>query len=143
MSDFLQGLGTVLSIFGALGEGQQQKDEADLQAGLEESRAIAEATRTADLEAQRRRVGRKLAGKQKAQFAHAGLRQEGTPLLVMQQTLIDTEADVSRIKATGEFKSFAYRTQAKRFRDVGKAREQRGFGRAGTSLITAIGDFIT
>ncbi len=141
MSTFLQTVGLVLSITGALSEGSDQKSASEDQARLEESRAIAEEARTADLEAQRRRAARKLVGTQRAQFAASGLRQEGTPLLVQAQTLLDAEEDVARIKLTGESKVFTFKTQAKRFRDIGRQREQRGFGRAGTSLITAAGDF--
>ncbi len=142
MSTFLQAIGLGLNIFGAIKEGREQSDEASLQADLEESRAIAEGARTADLEAHRRKQAARTVGAQKADYAHAGVRQEGTPLLVLQKTLLDAEEDVLRIKATGEAKTFGFKTQAKRFRDIGRQKKDSVFGKVGSSLITAAGDFI-
>ncbi len=139
----LQGIGLALNIFGLIREAGEQREAGDLQADLERTRVAAEEAETADLEAQKRVAARKLVGRQRAQFASAGVRQEGTPLLVQAQTLLDAEEDVLRIRATGEAKTFAFKIQAKRFRDIGRAKEKAALGKIGTSLITAAGGFIT
>lgn len=81
----------------SVGQYQQMRSAAELEA-LEEAlarRAADEATAAASYEAaQIARMGERLAGRQRALYAKAGVEFAGTPLEVMEQTAADVEQDV-------------------------------------------------
>ena len=128
---------------GVLQAGSAEKDASDVEALLAEAQGAQEETRTAEEEKLRRKDARKLLAKQRAGFAGAGVTSAGTPLLVMAETLLDAEEDVIAIQTGGKARASAFRNRAQTFRDLGKSRQRAGRFRAGSTLLSGLGNFST
>lgn len=120
--DAVVALGTLAQAGGQIGTGVLARSAANQQASL--SDRAAKAAREDEL-----RKGRRLAGKQRAQFAKGGVRiDEGTPLDVLAQTAADAELNAIRA-------AFAHEQDAKNFRSVGKIQFTRAILGAGATIL--------
>jgi hypothetical protein len=130
-----------LSAFGTLKAGEQQKKQSDVEALVAENQAAQEELRTAEQEALRRREARKLVARQKAGFAGAGVTSAGTPLLVMAESLMESEEDVEAIRATGRARAATFRDRGQQIRALGKSRRTASRFQAGSSLLSGLAQF--
>lgn len=131
--------GTALSVAGTLQAGRAAEAQSDIEATLAESQAVQEEARGLEEERLRRRAGESLKARQVAQFAKGGVRVgEGTPLLVMAETILDTQEDISAIKEGTQARTGAFRLKGRTFRAIGKAAKTASRFKAGTSLLSGI-----
>lgn len=120
------------SIFGGLQANKAAKDEA---ARIEEEGRLAQ--QEADEEAARRaKQVRKFAARQKLSFLKNGVRLEGTPLAVLDETQAEGQAEVDAISKRGQAISRLRTSQASQTRSSGRASLIGGFGGAASSLLT-------
>ncbi len=158
----LKGIGTVASIagtgaqvVGGIRAGKAQEQQADIESVLAEAGGIAEETRAseertvaAQLEADRRREGRRDISRAIATEKGRGF--AGTPLLLINEFLTDIEADVANIRSTGgkkvaaaEGRSASRKLQGLTLKQLGKAQRTKGLFEGGSSLLTGIGGAFT
>lgn len=132
--------GTVLSSVGILSAGKAESDTARAESKFALAQAQQEAVRTAEEERLQRQRARKLIGTQKAQFAASGVDiSSGTPLLVMADTLLQSEEDVAAIRAGGAARIQTFERKAQTFREIGKAARTGAGFKAGSTLLTGLG----
>lgn len=140
----LQVGGTALSVVGTLQAGEAEKSQAEIEAALAESQALQEEIRGVEEERLRRKEGEKLKARQIAQFAKGGVRVgEGTPLLVMAETILDTQEDVAAIQEGTKARAGTFRLTGQTFRSVGKAAKRTSRLKAGSSLLSGISGLTT
>lgn len=143
---FLDVAGTLQAGEAASAQAEAQSAQAEVEAKLAEGQAIQEELRGVEEERLRREAGEELSARQRAQFAKGGVRVgEGTPLLVLADTLLDTTEDIQAIQQTTEAAASAFRSQAQTFRlqaltfrGVGAEAEAASRIEAGTSLISGL-----
>ena len=120
--DAFTAIGTLAQAGSQIGTGIAARSEANRQAGI--SDRAAKLAREDEL-----RKGRRLAGKQRAQFAKGGVRiDEGTPLDVLAQTAADAELNAIRA-------AFALEQEADNFRSIGKTALTKGILGAGSTIL--------
>lgn len=134
--------GTGLSIYGSLFAGSQQAAAAHTQAKLSKLQAEAEDERAASEAGAIRRKARELFSTQRAAYAASGVRLEGTPLLVMADTIRESERDILNIYKQADARKLAFLTQADVFETAGKAARTASYWNAGSTLLTSIGSGI-
>ncbi|MBU4233891.1 MAG: hypothetical protein L6277_10465 [Desulfobacterales bacterium] len=162
--------GTAMSVISSIKQGQAQKAAADAQAQgyaaqSEASRRNADTARqnaeyikqAGALEEQKQREkGRRLLGTQKALYGKAGVTNEGTPLEVMAETAGDLERDAlttrwnymiqsqRALSEAGEYDFMAGRdlTMSDTSRMMGGYASTAGYMKAGTSLLTGLGQVL-
>ena len=135
----LQVGGLAASIIGTLQAGKAQSAQSEFESQLAKSQAIQEEIRATEEARLRRKAGEKLESRQRAQFARAGIRVgEGTPLLIMAETALDTAEDISFIKEAGVARSDAFRLRARTFRDIGKTAKTASRFKAGADLLSGL-----
>lgn len=133
--------GIALPVIGALQAGRETGEQADLEQSIAEGQALQEEIRAAEEARLRRKEGEKTKARQIAKFAKGGVRVgEGTPLLVLAETALDTEADVKAIREGGEGTASIFRRRGQTFRSIGRSAKRRSRVRAGTSLLSGISD---
>ncbi len=143
MGSFISALGTGLDIFGTLQAGKAQDLQSRIEQSFAERQARQEEFRGLDEIQIRGRQGERLESEQRAGFAHSGVRVDsGSPLLVMAETALDTIQDVKAIKEGTAAKAESYRERGRTFRGIGKAARTASRYRAGTSLLSGIGDVV-
>jgi len=131
--------GSLLNVVGSLREGEATDAQSRLEAEMAKAQALAEERRGLEEERLRRREGEKLHARQKALYARAGVKVgEGSPLLVLAETLLDTSEDISFIRESTQAKASAFRMKATTFRGIGKAARTSSRYKAGQSLLTGI-----
>lgn len=130
--------GTGMSIFGSLQAGGQQAAAAHTQAKLSKLQAEATEERAGVEAASIRRKARELFSAQRAGYAASGVRLEGTPLLVMADTIRESERDVRNLYKQADARKLAYMTQAGMFEAAGKAAKTASYWNAGSTLLTGI-----
>lgn len=147
--------GTSTAAVGAVRAGKAQEQQADIESVLAEAGGIAEETRAseertvaAQLEADRRREGRRDISRAIATEKGRGF--AGTPLLLINEFLTDIEADVANIRSTGgkkvaaaEGRSASRKLQGLTLKQLGKAQRTKGLFEGGSSLLTGIGGAFT
>ncbi len=124
------------SAYASYQSGRMQKKAAETSAALaerdaENQRAAARIKGENYAEEARRRMAT-----MRAQYAQAGVKMEGTPLLVMMNTAREVEKDLQRIKWGGEAQANAFQGEAGLQRMMGKQAYQQGVMGAGTTLLT-------
>jgi len=133
--------GTALDVTGTLQAGKDTEAQADLEQSLSESQALAEEQRGVEEERLRRRAGDKTEARQRAQFAKGGVKVgEGSPLLLIAETALDTEEDIAAIFDTTKNKAKTFKLRGQTFRGIGKAARSTSKRRAGSSLLSGIND---
>lgn len=130
--------GTGMSIFGSLYSGSQQAAAAHTQAKLSRLQAEAEDERASAEAGVIRRKARELFSTQRAAYAASGVRLEGTPLLVMADTIRESERDILNVYKQTDARKLAFLTQAGVFEAAGKAAKTASYWNAGSTLLTNI-----
>ena len=134
--------GTGMSIFGSLYSGQQQAAAARTQAKLSKLQAAAEEERAGAEAGVIRRKARELFSTQRAAYAASGVRLEGTPLLVMADTIRESERDILNVYKQTDARKLSFLTQAGVFEAAGSAARTASYINAGSTLLTSIGSGI-
>lgn len=128
----------------AIGQYQQAKSEAqwhEYNAKVAEMNAIA-AKQQAEYEEQKhRRETERILSRQRALYGKAGVRLEGSPLLVMEETAAEAEMDALAIRRGGYIQSERYKSEAGIERMKAQSTRRAGAYKAGTTLLTGTGDF--
>jgi len=123
------------SVAGGISADKASKKEANLlndQAALAQSEAQAEAKRRAN-------EVRKFHRKQALAFTKNGVTLEGSPLLVLDETLREGQEEVDAIVRQGTAQAKYYRESAAQARNKGRAALIGGIGSAASSAIGAYG----
>lgn len=147
-AEILLGLGIGATVLGTMSSARSQRQEASMQAGLEERNAqIAEQNADMEIAQSRFNAGQiagenaRLRAKQRAAYGASGVTPEGSPLLVeadaaaqdeIDQLAARYEGDVAATRARSEAGSARYRGQIARVVGANRARETliTGFGKA-------------
>lgn len=136
-------IGTGVSVVGSIMQGKQEAEAAKAQARLSELQADEELKRGDREENNIRREAAKLIGHQRAAYAASGVRLEGSPLLVMAQTIQDSEKDILMLQKETDAKALAYKMQSRIFEDTASAAKTSSYFRAGSTLLTGVSSGIT
>lgn len=132
----LSAIGTGMGVFGALSQGRAESGAALAQAKLGRLQADAEVQR-GDAEADAmRREARALIGRQRAGYSAAGVRLEGTPLLVVADTLSQSEQDIANLNKQTDARALAYRFGARSSESTASSAITGSYWKAGSSLLT-------
>ena len=128
-------LGKIGGLFGTL-----EKAGGEIYGGIsagQQGRAVARAyLKRAAYEADlRRREGKRLLGTQAAGYAASGVEPQGSPLLVMDETIRNAEADAQMIEKEGKAKSDWYKSAA-------SGQLTAGLMEGGTTLLTRAGGLL-
>lgn len=134
--------GAGMSIFGSLYSGSQQAAAAHTQAKLSKLQAEAEDERASAEAGAIRRKARELFSTQRAAYAASGIQLEGSPLLVMADTIRESERDILNIYKQADARKLGFITQAGVFEAAGKAARTASYWNAGSTLLTSIGSGI-
>lgn len=137
------GIGTAVSTVGSIMQGEREAEAAKAQAKLSEFQADAEIKRGDREEDNIRREAARLVGHQRAAYAAAGVRLTGSPLLVMAQTIQDSEKDILMLQKETDAKALAYRMQSRIFEDTASTARTSSMFRAGSTILTGIGSGIS
>lgn len=128
--------GSAISAYQQYRAGDIEKKVSDQGAGLLEadaSRAIESGNEDARMI---RRNGFRLMSSQQAGFAASGVRLEGSPLAVMQETRNESELDALKAEYGGQLQAGRLRQEAAQRRFAGKQAYQGGLFGAGSTLLT-------
>jgi uncharacterized protein involved in type VI secretion and phage assembly len=139
MSAELQIAGAIFGALNSLQEGQAAQERANYQAAVQEqqgqqARAIAQR----DEEDYRRRAAR-LAATGRARAGASGATMEGTPSLMAEDLMREAEYNALKIRYGGDLQSARSAQQAGLYRASGEDAANRGFMRAGASLLSGAG----
>lgn len=129
-------IGTVVSVFGAISQGQQAADAARYDAQVAERNAvIARQQAAADAQAQQRDARRRI-GAARAAYGSAGVDLEGSPLDALEESAANAELDRQNILYRGRLREIGYTDQAASSRVAGSQAESAGYMRAGSALLS-------
>lgn len=117
--------------------GYQQNQAAKKSAEIAEDAARATENKAAYDEAAHRERVKKIISSQRALYASAGVTEEGSPLLVMEDTAKQGEMDALAIRYGGDVAAAQARSQANLYKLQGKQASNASYLRAGTSLLTS------
>lgn len=127
---------TAVSAASAAYQGQQAKKEADYNAAIMEQNAIAAKNKAAYDETMHRERVRKLLSTQKAQLGRSGISLEGSPLLILEETVAQGELDALAIRYGGDIEASRSRSAANLSRMQGKSAITSGYVQAGSTLLS-------
>lgn len=139
----MQAAGTGLSIYGSLLSGQQQAAAAGTQAKLSRLQSEAEEERASAEAGVIRRKARELFSAQRAAYAASGVKLEGSPLLVMADTIRESGRDILNVYKQSDARKLGYEIEADMFKAYGKSARTASYINAGSTLLTGIGSGIT
>lgn len=127
----------------AVGQYQQAKAQSKIleyNAKVAEQDAIA-TKQQAEYEAERlRKEKERVLSRQRALYGKAGVRLEGSPLLIMEDTAGEFEMDILNTLRTGQIQSSRYQSQAAISRAEAGITKRAGAYSTGTTLLTGAGD---
>lgn len=127
---------TAVSVVGALSSADAQRRAANQNADAHEQAAIA-ARKKAEFEEQRHRLGvQKLISTQRSLWGKSGLAMEGTPLLTIEDTVVQGELDALAIRYGGDIAAAQARSAANLSRMRGADAQTAGYFAAGSSLLS-------
>lgn len=132
--------GTAVSAVSAIKQGQAQKSMANEQAKLQDTEAAQALEVAAGNERDYRRESAFMLASRRAGLGAQGVRQEGTPQLVDESTVSESEIQALRIRQGGQREAANLKQQAAYTRKGGQAAATAGYYRAGASLLSGIGD---
>ncbi|SRR5574343_255021 len=135
-------IGTGVSTFGAIMQGKREAEAAKAQAKLSAFQADAEIKRGDREEESMRREASRLVGQQRAAYAAAGVRLTGSPLLVMAQTIQDSEQDILALQKETDARALSYRMQSRIFEDTATQATTSSYFKAGSTILTGLGSGI-
>jgi len=136
-------IGTGISVVGSMMQGKREAEAAKAQAKLSSFQADAEIKRGDREEEVMRQEAARLVGQQRAAYAAAGVRLTGSPLLVMAQTIQDSEKDISLLQEETDARALSYRMQSRIFEDTATSAKTSSYFKAGSTILTGIGSGIS
>ena len=136
-------IGTGVSVVGSVMQGKREAEAAKAQAKLSSFQADAEIKRGDREEEVMRQEAARLVGQQRAAYAAAGVRLTGSPLLVMAQTIQDSEKDISLLQEETDARALSYRMQSRIFEDTATSAKTSSYFKAGSTILTGIGSGIS
>lgn len=126
----------VVAAAGAGYAGYAQNQAAKESAKVAEQNANAARDKAAyDEQTHRERV-KKLLSTQRALYGSAGVTEQGTPLLVMENSAKEGEIDALAIRYEGEVEAQRFLSEASNLRKQGSRAQTSGFINAGSSLLS-------
>lgn len=131
--------GTALNAYGQIEAGQMQAKVASRNAEFAEANAHQVDLATDDRIDQLARKTSITLGKQKAGYAKAGVRLEGSPLEVLAETVNLADKDAFRIAQEGKFQGDSLRYQAAEERQKATYAKRASFIGAGSTLLSGFG----
>ena len=135
-------LGTGMSVYGSLSAGKQEARAAKAQSKIAELQANAEGERADEEADQLRENARTMASYQRAAYGASGFDLSGSPMLVVAQTLRDSEKDIVNLYKQSDARRLAYKMQSGIYADAGKYARTASYWQAGSSLLTSVGQGI-
>jgi len=128
--------GNLLNVAGTLASGFSQYRTAQENAEIQDNNLAISQQATADkLRDRRRRIGKDHA-KQRVQFLASGVELEGSPLLVLEETLSLGEEDLNAIRISGGVQAENAKIKARSARSKGNAALYGSLFKAGNTLLT-------
>ncbi len=125
-----------LNAAGSIASGIGQRNAARENEKIQEQNQILALQATSDkLRERRRRIGKDFA-KQKTQFLSSGVELEGSPLLVLEETIELGEQDLTAIRIAGGVQSETARLKGKAARTAGETALFSSLLTAGNTLLT-------
>ncbi len=131
-----------VSAVASISQGQAARGQAKFQAQVSEQQAARERLVSAGEEEDFRRKQSRFLAQRRAALGGAGVEiGTGTPLLAFGDFVAETELQALRIRAGGETTATRLEQQAQLTRAGGRAKQRRGFLRAGASLLSGFSEF--
>lgn len=109
---FLQIAGTVMSVVGALKQGQAQSDAMNFNAQMAGQNATVARQQAAADEARQRRENLLRAGNLRAGYGASGVTLDGSPLDVLEMAATTGELDAQNIRYKGSLRAIGYENSA-------------------------------
>jgi hypothetical protein len=134
------GLGTAMSVYGAVEQGKAAKKAAAMNAQEAELNAQLTAEKAAEDERQFRLSFRREQGRNQAAIGASGIKAEGSPLEVLQDNAAMAEQDALRIRRGGQIERDAFMRQAGNYRQAGRAASRAAGIGAAASLLSGAGN---
>jgi hypothetical protein len=120
--------------------GQAANKQAKFEAGIQQQQAARERQVAAGTESDFRRRQSRLQAQRRAALGASGVRSgTGSPLLAAGDFAAEVELAALRIREGGEIRSTRLEQQAELTRRAGRNVRTRGFFRAGSSLLSGVG----
>lgn len=132
----LGGVGDIVSGFGSVIQGQQEREMGKYNAAIYEQQAQAERTSQQLLETQKRRILKSRIGEQTALYAKSGIKMTGSPLEVMLDSITNAELDISIDKYNSEVKARGFESSAAMAQWESKQKRNMSYFSAGKSLLS-------
>lgn len=137
------GAGVLMTYYGQQQQAKAAKRAGQLNAADAEENARLARLRAIEDEKQFRLSFRRDQGRNVAAIGASGVRQEGSPLEVLQDNAAMAEQDAQNIRAGGEQQRSSYLRQAQMFREGGAAAERTGQIMGAATLLKGAGDTYT
>lgn len=109
---FLQIAGTVMSVVGALKQGQAQSDAMNFNAQMAGQNAVVARQQAAADEARQRRENLLRAGNLRAGYGASGVTLDGSPLDVLEMAATTGELDAQNVRYKGSLRAIGYENSA-------------------------------
>lgn len=129
-------ISTAVGVYSAYSQGQAQQKAAKYNAKVAQNQAEMARNAAAVREQQHRENVRRLSATQRANAGMSGVTTEGSPLLVMADTLEQAELDAQRIRYGGEVSATGFESQARLSRFQGDQASRAGMIGAGSTLLS-------
>ena len=130
-----QAVGTIVSVFGAISQGNNAKAQAESDAAFARRNAeISRQQAEADAAAQQRDA-RKRIGAARAAYGISGVDLEGSPLDVLEESAANAELDKQNILYRGRLREIGYEDSAAQSTFAGGQAQSAGYMRAGSALL--------
>jgi hypothetical protein len=123
-----------LSAAGSLYEGSAQRAASEYNARLSRMSAVQIRQQTAYEAKQASIYARKTIGDMRANYAASGVRMEGSPLDVLEESIRAAQTDISNIKNQGEMNARMKEFEAKLYKFQGKSAQISGYFSAASAL---------
>lgn len=134
-------LATGASVAGHISQGQAEKKQNNFQARVAEQQSDSENRIAGDQERDYRKSQSAKLAEIRASLGASGTdTSTGTPLISLADFEGETELNARRIRSGGEIRSRRLDQEAEFSRDAAINAERRGYGRAGASLLSGVGE---
>ncbi len=135
--------GTVYSAISSKKAGEEAKDVAQMQAASLTEQAAKTQEQANVKEEQEREKARKMLASQRARIGASGVTMEGSPLLGMMETQAQYEKDLVNIKKGYQWELSDIEKEKQGILATGEAYEKAGEAKAGSTLLTGLGNLGT
>ena len=132
-------IAALVSAGSAVYSAQQQRKTSAYRAKLAEEAGEEVAAGTEFEKARAEREGKRLKSRQRAAYAKAGVKMEGSPLEVLADTQAELDLQQMVIEHGGYVQKRGYQRTAMWERQTGRSKETAGYIGAGTSLLSSAG----